>query len=265
MSTPKLDTKDRIAALGAASATHDLHTRNDCRVRLFVGALLMASLLPVSVAIGSESESRETAVTASHSIPALEPPAAQERPRSRTLSDRLIPTRPDRESVEQSNGSNVEAADRFDLSDIDEAAFELTGPAYFAPGDLRSIARKVLAVTFMIVPVCLLIIVFANRKRSASTPTGEKMTVVESLALGNRSQCDLLSVRGQLFLIARDASGIQGLQQVNPFNESLERFVAGSEFEENREESPAPTPSFRPVWLEREPLTTRDLGGQTLG
>ncbi len=100
---------------------------------------------------------------------------------------------------------------------------ELTFPDgdFLEPPDLQRLAKRVTWFALFIVVVCLLIIGFANRRYRKTRSQNGELHVVETISLGPRCFCDLLNVRGQLFVVARDASGLKSMRQVNSFGETF--------------------------------------------
>jgi hypothetical protein len=100
---------------------------------------------------------------------------------------------------------------------------ELTYPSDDLLGspDLQRMAKRVTWFAFVIAIVCLLIIAYANRRNRRTRSEKGELRVVETISLGPRCFCDLLSVRGQFFVVARDATGLKEMRQVNSFGDAF--------------------------------------------
>lgn len=106
---------------------------------------------------------------------------------------------------------------------------------YSSPQDLQRLGRQVTWFALLTIAGCLLVVAYANKRNRNQRRIKGEMYVVETLPLGPRCFCDLLNVRGQYFVVARDSTGLKDLHQVNSFGDALSTATTGQSFDEDTE------------------------------
>jgi len=109
-----------------------------------------------------------------------------------------------------------------------DAAAAFADHSYLTPPDLQGLAKRVTFFSLVVVLACGAIIVFANKRASKRGVDSGQLHVVETISLAPRCFCDLVKVRGQFFVVARDANGLKEMRQVGDFSDAFTEFTSGT-------------------------------------
>jgi len=97
-------------------------------------------------------------------------------------------------------------------------------PGFATTADLQQIAKKMAIVAVGVSVMCVAVILLANRKNKPGSD-GRQIHVVETVTLAPRCFCDLIDVKGQFFVVARDATGLKNIRPISSFPNSMAEFT----------------------------------------